>query len=137
MSGSLRKVESLRHAVRHSTLITLVASAVFLAATLVAGSSPYLLAALLIPLAEFVACYRLGWGQKGTRPEELKFLVLVAHALFLTAMFVGMPDGLPRIAGSVQYLALSFVALGIGSFAFRSHILAALAAGEGAGAEGG
>ena len=91
----------------------------------VAGFSPFLLAALLIPLGEFVACYVFRAGN-GVAPQDLRFFVLAAHALCLTAIFTHVPDGLPRIAASVQYLSLAVLALGIGAFWFRAPILEAV-----------
>lgn len=125
MPMSLQKVDGLRHAVRHSVAIAIAAIVVFALCSVVAGFSPYLLAALPIPLAGFVACYRFGANNR-VAPQELKFFLLALHALFLTALFSRMPDGLPRIAASVQHLSLAFLALGIGAFWFNARILEAV-----------
>jgi hypothetical protein len=125
MSKSLKKVDGLRHAVRYSIVIAVVAGAVCALASTVAGFSPFLLAALLIPLAEFVACYRFDANNR-VAPQELKFFLMVLHAVFLTSLFSRMPDGLPRVAATVQYLSLAFLALGIGAFWFKARILEAV-----------
>lgn len=125
MSASLKKSSALRHAVRHSIAITIAASLVIAATSAVAGLSPYLLAALLIPLAEFIACYRFRAGN-GVAPQDLRFFTLAAHAVCLTSIFTHVPDGLPRIAASIQYLSVAVLALGIGAFWFRAPILEAV-----------
>ena len=125
MSASLKKSAGLRHAVRHSVPITIAAATVIAATSVVAGLSPWLLAALLIPLGEFIACYRFRAGN-GVAPQDLRFFALAAHAVCLTSIFTHMPDGLPRIAASVQYLAVAVLALGIGTLWFRAPILEAV-----------
>ena len=125
MSASLKKSSALRHAVRYSIAITIAATVVIAATSAVAGLSPYLLAALLIPLGEFVACYRFRAGN-GVAPQDLRFFALAAHAVCLTSIFTHVPDGLPRIAASVQYLSVAVLALGIGAFWFRTPILEAV-----------
>lgn len=125
MSKSLHKVASLRHAVAHSTAIATVAGAIALGCGAIAGFSPFLLAALLIPLAEFVAAYRFRTGN-GVAPQEARFFLLALHGMFLTSLCSHLPAGLPQIAAGLQYLATAFVALGIGAFWFRARILEAV-----------